>query len=604
MQLRMTFVVLTYQPERRPRMRITFTALILCMLLSSAVARAEQASWPFEPKPDKFAADALLDLRSLNEQESGATGFVRLSKDGNDFVRGDGKPLRFWAVGSDVYRKSPEEIDTHCRFLAKLGVNLVRLHATVCDHHEGAKVTDVDEKEIDGIFRFVKAAKANGIYLLISPYYGNFETPKSWGLDGYEDGKKQPWGAVFTDPKLQAGYKAWTKALYTRVNPHTGKALKDDPTVAVLQIHNEDSLLFWTFSAMPKAQHAKLADAFAKSLAKKYGSLAKAFEAWDKAKQEGDDIDAGVVGILSAWHLTQDFKGGLGVRVRDQVQFMGEFQRAFYADMGKYLRQELGVKQLLNATNWRTANDAKLKEVERWTYGALDVDAENEYYGSDEQHVGDNNGFRIDAGHHIVNASCLFKPLELIVNFRQTVGHPFVVTETSWKNPNLYQSEGPFLAAAYQSLNGLDAVVWFSATDATWNLDPQMSWWTVNGSHPVFKWSCSTPMLMGMFPANALVYRMGYVKAGETVLHEERPLGDLWERKPARVDDNEMNGIGATQAEELSSPTRPDGSMSRAAFLVGRVECVPGGDPKKTNAADLSAYLKGSEKKILASNGQ
>jgi hypothetical protein len=585
-------------------MRIAFISLILSLIAVPPAVRAGEGSWAFEPKPDKFTDDALLDLRSLNEKESGATGFIRLSKDGNDFVRGDGKPIRFWGAGSEVFHMSPADMDTHCRFLAKLGVNLVRLHASICDHKEGSAVTDVDEKEIDGIFRFVKSAKANGIYLLLSPYYASFNTPRSWGLDGYEDGKRKPLGALFVDPKLQAGYRAWTKALYARVNPHTGKALKDDPTVAILQVQNEDSLLFWTFSAMPKAQLAKLSERFGPWLTKRYGSVAKAYAAWEKAKAAGDDIEKGVAAMLSAWHLTQDFKGGMGKRVRDQVEFMGTVQRQFYADMGKYLRTELGCKQLLNATNWRTANDAKLKEVERWTYAALDVDAENEYYGSDYQHLGEFNGFRVDAGHKIVNESCLTKPLELPVNFRQQQGHPFVVTETAWKHPNLYQSEGPFLAAAYQSLSGLDAVIWFSALHPTWNLEPLMTWWTVRGSHPWHKWSASTPMTMGMFPANALVYRMGYVKPGETVLHEERPLGDLWDRKPPQVDDNEIYGVGGTMADELSNPKRPDGRMSRAAFLVGRVESVSGGKASKTKAADLSKYLNGAEKTILASNGQ
>ncbi len=586
------------------RIITAFTSVTLLLLCTAGRLRAQEGTWTFEPKPDRFTDDALLDLRSLNEKESGETGFVRLSKDGNDFVRGDGRPLRFWAVGSDVYRKSPEEVDTHCRFLAKMGVNLVRLHATVAATEEGSAVTDVNEKEIEGIFRFVKAAKQNGIYLLISPYYGHHPTPKSWGLAGFEDGTKNPWGAIFIDPKMQAGYRAWTRALYTRVNPHTKKAIKDDPTVAILQVHNEDSLLFWTFAAMPKAQHAMLGERFAKWLTTKYGSVAKAFDAWEKDKQEGDDVAKGVVAILGSWHLTQDWTGGIAKRVRDQTQFMGEVQRQFYADAGKYLREELGVKQLLNATNWRTADDAKLKEIERYTYAALQVDAENEYYGSDYQHVGEHNGYRVDAGHHIVNESCLTKPLELPVNFRQRAGHPFIVTETSWKHPNLYQSEGPFLVAAYQSLSGLDAVVWFSATDATWNLDPQMPWWTVNGSHPTFKWSCSTPMMIGMFPANALTYRLGYVKPRKTVLHEERPLADLWDRKPPQVDDNEIYGVGGTAAAELSSPKRPDGRTSRAAFLVGRVESVSGGDARKTKALDLSPYLKGAEKTILASNGQ
>ena len=589
------------------RFRWLWAALLVAFV--PGIGRAQDGTWAFEPRPDPFDDAALLDLRSLNEKQSGETGFVKLSEDGNDFARGDGQPIRFWAVGSDLYRKSPEEMDRHCRFLAKLGVNLVRLHATVAATKEGSAITDVNEEEIAGIFRFVKAAKANGIYLLISPYYGMHPTPKSWGLDGFEGGENgaKPWGVIFFNPKMQEGYRAWTKALYTRVNPHTGLAIKDDPTVAILQVHNEDSLLFWTFQSIPKPQLQLFGRQFAAWLAKEYGSLEKAAAAWQNDKQEGDDFAAGTVAVLGSWHLTQDFQGGLAVRVRDQLRFMAETQRAFYADTGAYLRKELGCRQLLNATNWRTADDAKLKEVERWTYAALEIDAENEYYGSDYQHVGEHNGYRIDPDHFIVNESCLHKPLELPVNFRQQAGHPFVVTETSWKHPNLYQSEGPFLGAAYQSLSGLDAICWFSATDAEWAVDPRFPWVDIRGMNPMFKWSCSTPMLQGMFPANALLYRRGYLKQGETVVHEERPLADLWDRKPPAVDDNEIYGIGKAASEaDLRSPTRPDGQPSRAAFLVGRVQSVLGdkADPKRTKATDLAPHVNGDAKTLRSSTGQ
>ncbi|MEZ5433291.1 MAG: hypothetical protein R3F31_19445 [Verrucomicrobiales bacterium] len=60
--------------------------------------------------------------------------------------------------------------------------------------------------------------------------------------------------------------------------------------------------------------------------------------------------------------------------------------------MRHYLRMELGCHQLLNASNWRTANDCPAQGLERWSYHALDIDAENEYVGSDYQHKGPNDG--------------------------------------------------------------------------------------------------------------------------------------------------------------------------------------------------------------------
>ncbi len=559
-------------------------------------------SWAFDPGEETFADNALLDLRRLNEAASGETGFIKLTPSGNDFLRGDDRRIRFWAVGTDVYRQSPEAIDRHCRFLAKMGVNLARIHSRVANAKEGANITDVNEAEVEGIFRFIKAAKENGVYVLISPYYGHHPVPKSWDLPDYTG--EQPWGALFVEPRMQDAYKQWTKHLYTTVNPHTGLAIKDDPTVAFLQIHNEDSLFFWTQSRMSEAHKKILAKHFGTWLSEKYESLDTALAKWGRSarKHEHDSPADGLVGVFDVYFLTKSWTGGMSRRIKDQVEFMATFQRQFYADMGTYLREELGCQQLLNATNWRTANDSKLKALERYSYHALDFDAENEYVGSDYQHIGDKDSYRIDPGHYLVNESVLFKPLELSVNYRQEKGHPFMVTETSWKNPNRYQSEGPFLISAYQTLNGLDAVFWFSCTDPTWQMDPRRLFWKVGDSHALSKWSCSTPMLMGMFPANAIQHRLGLLEAGKPVAEDFRPLRDLWLRRQANIEDNEIYGDGRIQPE-LQPGWEPafDGQINRAAFLVGPVHSRIGGSSENSKGGSVDDYLN-AEKGTIRSN--
>src|SRR3954466_12959427 len=90
-------------PTHRWRWSAGAAVALLLMGSSAHHARAQAASWPFDPTPDSFSADALLDLRSLNEKIAGETGFVRVGANG-EFVRGDGQPLRFWAVNTDVGR--------------------------------------------------------------------------------------------------------------------------------------------------------------------------------------------------------------------------------------------------------------------------------------------------------------------------------------------------------------------------------------------------------------------------------------------------------------------------------------------------------------------
>ncbi len=80
---------------------------------------------------------------------------------------------------------------------------------------------------------------------------------------------------MFFNKKLQDGYKAWVKELYTRPNPYDGgMPLKDEPAVGIIQIQNEDGMFFWTMQGMPEpAQKRILHKQFGDWLVKKYGSL-------------------------------------------------------------------------------------------------------------------------------------------------------------------------------------------------------------------------------------------------------------------------------------------------------------------------------------------
>lgn len=564
----------------------------------------ESNSWPFEAPVDAFRDDALLDLRSLNERVSGESGFVRLSADGNDFVRGDGQPIRFWMVGTDAARFEPVDMDRHARWLAKLGVNMARLHVTVCDRREGSRITDLDETLIDGVFRFIKAAKDQGIYIVLSPFYAHFDAPSSWGLEG---GTIDMEGLIFVDETLQTAYRHWTRELYTRVNPYTGLPIAMDPTVAILQIHNEDSLFFWTMQGLPKPHRKVLSDHFSAWLVETYGSTAKAWDAWGdgwKGNDPLDDPEQGTLGCLRIYDLTTDGEGAYARRQNDTARFLAEFQHDFYRRMGDHLRDELGCRQLLNATNWRTANDTKLKALERYAYHALEVDAENEYVGSDYQHQGNNDGYRIDPGHYLVNESVLGKPFEMCTNFKQEVGHPFILTETAWKNPNRYQSEGPFLVAAYQSLTGLDGVSWFSCQTAGYEADPLKSFWRVGDQLCTHKWNHCYPAMMAGFPANALLYRKGYLAQAEPIVHEERTLADMFSRRPSRIHDNETYGDQRKDPELEPGWQGAPGQVNRAAFLVGPVTSRLGGNPDRTRIRDLTPYFDSEAGTIRAATGE
>ena len=80
--------------------------------------------------------------------------------------------------------------------------------------------------------------------------------------------------------------------------------------------------------------------------------------------------------MFIVWELTQDARNKKGdgegreARLADQAEFMGRLQYDFNREIARYLREELGCKQLINAGNLRMAYQAILDDVERWSYTA------------------------------------------------------------------------------------------------------------------------------------------------------------------------------------------------------------------------------------------
>jgi len=420
---------------------------------SSLAEATAQGRWAFEPRRDDFSSQSLLDLRSLNEKTAGERGFIARSKDGNDFVLGDGTPIRLWAVNDAAFGKN---LGRHARFLAKRGVNMVRFHLNITP--VGDDLMSIDVAERDRLWQGVAAMKKEGIYVTFSPYWaGPARVRPSMGI--LDSGGAGNWGLLFFDPKLQEAYKQWMKQVLTEKNPYTGIPLAQDPALAIIQIQNEDSLLFWTIQAIKGTARKELRRQLGEFLLRKYGSLDKAGQAWKGAapspdQDEPDNFSKGEAALYLVWQLTQrGGSPGQQQRCADQMQFLTATMYRFNHMIGDYLRNELGCKQLINAGNWRTADNVTMLDAERWSYTANDVMPVNRYFTG--AHEGKNNGWAIANGDRFTDDSVLLRPRELPVALKQVDGFPMVVSESSWVPPLSYQSEGPFLVAAYQSLREL-----------------------------------------------------------------------------------------------------------------------------------------------------
>ncbi|MEM7073637.1 MAG: hypothetical protein AAF484_01040 [Pseudomonadota bacterium] len=587
-----------------------WTLGIFIGLLASRLLADEAATWAFDPGQDTFSQTAILDLSGLNEDTAGEAGFVRRSRDGANFVRGDGSPVRFWAVNTSVAQMGMPALRHHARFLAKRGVNMVRFHGQIPQGGKtGGPLHAIDATERMRLWMLVAAMKDEGIYVTFSPYYPHAvreEAARRWSSPRDSAGLA---GLIYFDPDVQDAYKNWLRQTLTPVNPHTGLALKDDPALAIIQMQNEDSLLFWTLNEIEGREADLLGARFGSFLKAKYGSLEQAKMHWNNAGAPGpldgmdDDWARGVIALSNIWHLTDAAgKSSAEIRLRDQAEFLTLTMRDWHAEMARFLREDIGAPQLFNPGNWRTADDIFLDDLERYAHTTGDVVGVNRYVGN--RHDGERPGWAIVNGDRFRENGLLNRPLDLPVAVRQPVGHPYIVPETLWVPPVWQQSEGPVLMAAYQSLTGVDISYWFETNTVQWR-QPQ----SANGYLPsIGKWVVATPQIIGAFPAAALMFRNRAIDTPDPVLTERRALDDLWSRtRPLAAPGQGRDPNRDTPLTALWSGARdmPETStISPYVFLTGPVLVEFDSSAADVVHPKLDRLINPEQRSVTSANGQ
>ena len=510
--------------------------------------------WPEAPQGwfnfnqyDTLFAPSPIDLRGLNEPEAGANGFIGV--EGENFVSG-GKPIRFLAVcaGPDVVGMPHRIIDRQAKFLARKGVNLVRYHGPVCVT-SGPKAGAVDEQRLDDIFYYIAAMKREGIYTHLSIYFQHWFHPEETGkFPGYKKGD-MPFAIHFYNEEWQKMYREWWRALLTRPNPYTGKALKDDPAVMGLELLNEDSFFFWTFDykRIPEPQMAILEKMFGDWLTKKYGSIDKALGQW-KSPHERDNAAAGRAGFEPLWQLFNR----RNQRDKDTARFLAEVQRKFFDDHDRFVKKELGFKGVVCASNWRTANTAVLGALDKWTNAGCDFMDHHGYYGAWSEKKA--QSFNMAPGDLFADRSLsrwdsgpgeARRRLELPFICSTIAGKPAMVSEYAWQGFNDCRAEMPLIVGALASQSGMDAMVCFA-------LESTPAWQTTIDGH----WPVLTPAEIGQFPGKALLYR-------QRMVSEAKPVASV------RVNVEEMMNLKGNAFTDPASEDANRGNEGRDTSKAG-----------------------------------
>ena len=566
-----------------------------------ASGKAEEGCFAWEPPADPLRDDCPIDLRYLNEAQAGMNGFVK--RDGDHFVLGNGQPVRFWMVQAELRSMDNRSIDRWARRLAKYGVNLVRMgHMSFFQSYvKGDK--EAFAKDLERLHYVVSALKKEGIYAYLGHLFWHSSDSCKITEDvfpGFGKGK-QALALLFFSEQFQDYYKEYVRAIMAPQNPYTGVPLKEEPAIAFVEVQNESSLLFWNFKpkAMPQTELDLVEKHFGDWLAARYGSIGEAANAWgqDKGPHTPDRFAEGRVGIYDAGTLTgADWAVGSrnAKRATDQTQWMVESMRRFYADMKRDLATEVGLKQMISASNWKTADSKILGGLERHTYAVTDVICRNSYFGVDYAKDGQQKFYAIEEGDTYRYQSALKPPARPGALATPLIAdHTFMITENNWTRPNRFRAEWPFMIATYAQMMGVDGWNFFALGSAEWQ-------------HQMAVWDINNPSILGQFPAAALVFRRGDVTEPKSpAVHEEVSIDEAYALKGTQIyalsgkDDLWVSRIGAKEGADTGTF-----GVDPRAFFVGPVvqEFVKG--PSRLETVDLTRYINEEKQTVESLTGE
>ncbi|MGE0607998.1 MAG: hypothetical protein AB7O62_12960 [Pirellulales bacterium] len=560
-------------------------------------AQAEGDWFAFDPSADTFSPTSLIDLRFLNEKQAGAGGFIA-AKNGHFFHGKSGQPVRFWAVNGPS-AKSREDLLREARQLAKYGVNLVRMHGPMFD-----KRGETDPERVQRAFDVVESMKEEGIYTHLSIYFPLWFDPPAdleW-LPGY-DGKTHSFATLYFNPAFQEKYRGWWKAVLTTPSPTTGRKLIDEPALFGAELINEDSFFFWTFNdkQIPDRQLQEIERQFGDWLKLKYGSLDKAISAWKGQKVPRDAPDQGRIGFRPLWNIANERTA----RDQDTALFLTETQRRFYDESAAYLR-ELGFKGQITASNWVTASPDVLGPLEKYTYAGGDFIDRHGYFGC--RNEGEAAEWSIRDGHTYVDRSALKfeneepgKPAQFVHPAMDPHynGKPSMISETTWTRPNRHRGEAPIYLAVFGALQNSDCIVHFAKDGMDWSVKP---------GYFMQPWTLTAPTQLGQFPATALLYRQGLVKAGDVMADVTLAADDLLKLQGTPLPQDAAFDELRLKDVPTGTTIQPGQRIDPLIHYVGQthVTFLPPGSKKgsSTKLLPLSSFIDHQAKMVASSTGQ
>ncbi|HEX2971575.1 MAG TPA: hypothetical protein VHP11_04550, partial [Tepidisphaeraceae bacterium] len=393
---------------------------------------------------------------------------------------------------------------------------------------------------------------------------------------------------VFIAEDVQDLRIAMLTNLLKHQNPYTKQTYAADPALSYIELHNEDSIFFYTFSAfskldvMPTYKRAFL-KRFSDFLRAKYGTHEKLVAAWGQSAMNAFEIkdenldQNNVMVAANPWHfspegLAQARQFGQERRILDTAEFLHSVQSAFYRKFEKAIR-ETGYVGPLVGSCWTTPAGVPLYYNLHNDYEIGFIDRHN-YFGGED-------GSRPQAA-RFDNASQLDSPGSGLLSsgMMQCIDRPFGFSEWTTVFPNEWVIESPSIVAAYgMGLQGWDASYEFAS-----HINEHGGRLFASRTSEPRLWVVSTPHQMGLYPALARMVYRGDVKQGGVISTRRVSLAELRDGKP--------DFVGKEQAKQTGDIKQFAGMLPNAALAAGRVAVEYTDSPQPSTFPDMAELTR------------
>jgi hypothetical protein len=535
--------------------------------------------------------DSVLHTGAWLDGPAGKYG--RITRKGDQLLR-NGKALAFWGINVCYAATAPDKAlaERRAAFYASHGINAVRLHK-YADGHGWAGIlsrdsfTQFDPAALDRMDYFIAELKKRGIYTKFSPTFGTFklgpldkEKVPYMGEFGSGSSVTTPHAAAYLGREVGDLQIEQMLNLLKHKNPHTGLTYAEDPAIMVVELLNEQSILFFgTMEAMKRSPtlRQRAGERFTAWLLQRYGSKEAVLQRWGKGglntfagegfKDESFEQKA-VYPVGNPWFYDPTQLDGSQKarkpRLLDTMAFLYELQNEFYTRYTQALRQA-GYTGEIVASNWQAGR------------------AFSHYYNlhSDAQ------AGIVDRHNYFKGATpMLHRPGSgmLSAGMQQVAGIPFMLSEWIHEFPTRFPSEGPAILAAYgMGLQGWDVSYIFHNKD-NGTYEPRL------GGE---LWIVAQPEIFGLFPALSRQVLRGDVRPSDAVAVRSVHIPSLHEGRLG-FDDQVRQGY---DDKSFDSTTVPAAALAAVRSVVSF-----DAEFKETPAFDMTPYLKDGA--IVSSTGQ